>query len=565
MLLPILGLTGLSLTLHRKLRLPFAYCPLLIACALCLLITAAGLAGGQAMYLCACAAAVGGALLLPYGLRRPSKETGLAVGGFALLALGCCLRFRGCVLFAYDDVSHWGSMARYLLQNGALPNACAQLITFSSYPPAAAAFIYYLCGGRFLSEGAMLAAQCVFVCTGLLPLFGESKAGSRPAHMLIALLTSALILTANVSIQTLSVDTLLAAVTLGGALLIARSRLSGRGLLAAVCVLCSALVLIKNSGLFFALFLLYAFYQRDRLAGGRRALRRLLPLLCAAAAFGLWQLHVSIRFSGGGRHAVSPAFYLQSLLEKWRSGVLWQCAKATVKAWINPLERYNQLLATLLAGIGGVWAFAYQPETRVRAKRFLAQTLACWAVWQVSTFLFMYVFSASSNEAVKLSGHARYAATMLTVLMGFFGAFVQSLCRQKPRSGRLWPCAAALLCMTALLAGELPTLVRPAQPSFTRQALDRHLAADNFDKRQGVVLVADAYGFGSDYALYMAKYLLADPDGTLPPIACVGESNLQTALPALLETHRTVLFLIDAPQSLAFARSLAGGRVLPLP
>ena len=69
------------------------------------------------------------------------------------------LRYRGALLVAYDDFSHWGMMARHLLRTNMLPDANSTLIVFQSYPPAAACWIAGVC--RFLgdSDGMLLVAQ----------------------------------------------------------------------------------------------------------------------------------------------------------------------------------------------------------------------------------------------------------------------------------------------------------------------------------------------------------------------------------------------------------------------
>lgn len=563
MVFAVLGLVGIALFIHRKTKMDFLYCPMLSACLLVTISTLAGIVG--ILEPCRLVCVVAGCILLCYSLlmKRDFRfiPSALLLVAFLLYALW---RLDGCVASLYDDASHWASMARFLLLNQELPTKQAELITFTSYPPGAAMFIYYMCGGRFLAEDLMYTAQLLFVLVGVMPLFAPVQGKSSVTHKLIALLITACLLISNVSMQQLSVDTLLATLTLGGIVLQMRSNTSAMTKTISTVIVGATLITIKASGIFFAVVLYGYYWWTLRRTSNTIRLGNLVPLLVFTAIYLIWQNYVSSNFGTVSKHAVDFSSYMHSFVEKWNSGTIWKCIKATIKALINPYELYNHALVLLLLGTGCVYWCTHDNNLKIQAKHFLFQLVALWMLWQICVFMFMYVFSASDEESVYLSGHVRYFLTMIQLMAGLYGAFLQENLTER-FSYRHFGAVTVVICLLLPFANSISSLVVPSPPTWMRIALDRHVQNSNFDDKQGVVLYTDEYTWISDYGEYIGRYVLAEADGSVPRITCVANRNYREVLPELMKEYEYLLFMLDDTEAYEYAEQLIGERAIALP
>ena len=161
-----------------------------------------------------------------------------------------------------------GSYSKNLLFDHALPNFEDSIITFNSYPPGSALFIYYFSVIVGQTEGIALIAQAVAILSGILPLFSISsfnifelnnkKLITRKILLtLISILVSIYLLNGPTTVKDLLVDTLLNVVGIELFTLIFYFD-KPRKIWLPVISLASYLTIMKNSGMFCHVPLLYA-------------------------------------------------------------------------------------------------------------------------------------------------------------------------------------------------------------------------------------------------------------------------------------------------------------------
>lgn len=78
-------------------------------------------------------------------------------------------------LLHYDNFSHWAVIVKSMLMNDSLPNFEDPILTFNSYPPGSALFIYYFNRILGVGEGLSLYAQMIMILASLLTLYSFSS------------------------------------------------------------------------------------------------------------------------------------------------------------------------------------------------------------------------------------------------------------------------------------------------------------------------------------------------------------------------------------------------------
>jgi len=248
----IFSLWGYMWLVSRK-KLPFAFAPLLSMSLLTLATYLLGLAGwlkyGSVVLISAGAAL--GVCGVEDCLRRRSMREPL---GFVLFLIPCvllALRYHDALLVMYDDFSHWGTRARHMLTAHRFPTAADPLITFQSYPPGAACWIYYACRFVGLSDGLMLCAQAWLTLAGFWTLFGLVRKGNA-AQLTAAAAVAVMGLSLFQGTASLMVDNLLAAQATAVFVLAVWSRKSSRYMAELTVAPIALLMLIKDTGLLLA-------------------------------------------------------------------------------------------------------------------------------------------------------------------------------------------------------------------------------------------------------------------------------------------------------------------------
>lgn len=436
-------------------------------------------------------------LVYAYVIRRARPDWPL-IAGFMVFAGALAWRMLGVPLTEWDDLSHWGLVARYLLQTDAFPDATAKAVTFQSYPLGAACFIYYIGKALGNTEGVYLFAQNLLYGLFFLPVFAHIRGNRR---ILCPALTFAFLLLFrfNRDLTNLFTDWLVAFMGIGAAASVIYERKSlPRAMLAGIPGII-AVAFTKNSGLFFslttALLLGWVAY------GPEKNKKRFI--LTAAGALGvgllfffLWTMHVRMDFVAGmsSKHAVSLSSYARNAGKKSLISILGIGARMLL-ALVKP---YFFQVFTLLCAIAGFLMARHtgkgQPDweaKRQAATRALIACVICYIVWYFLIFL-MYVFSMPLSEARRLASCWRYSSTgmvfclgmELVILMRFY-----SDCKLSPKSPGMLAGAAAVCLAVAPFMVEQPA-------SYYSQFVVRNTQYN--DLRAGVIRAREEYDLPED-------------------------------------------------------------------
>lgn len=418
-----LSFFGLCATARSQLKLNRFIAPCFVACSIICVLMFAGMLHvlKYGFYLLYFGGFVG--LVYTYFIRR-TKPDWLLMGMFTLFAGYLAWRMGHATLNEWDDLSHWGLVARHLLRTDAFPDSTASTVTFQAYPLGSAAFIYYVGKTICNTEGIYLFAQNFLIGLTLLPLLAHVR-GNRKFLYPVAVCLMLLFFRFDRSLMDLFVDWLLPLVALGTAAssLFYRQDLR-RALLVGIPGII-ACVYIKSSGLFFLFTtaLILAWIAKNC---GCKPSRIFAVLILSAGvgalAYFAWTMHVRLSFTAGmsTKHAVSLSKYAKTGSSKSFITIL-RIVKRMLLALVKPY--LFQVYAVLFIGACfGVTALVchVRPALADRRKpvfRGLAAAVGFYILWHFMMFM-TYVFSMSTAEALRLASYWRYSSTGLLYTMG---------------------------------------------------------------------------------------------------------------------------------------------------
>lgn len=344
-------------------------------------------------------------------------------------------------LIHYDNFSHWGLIVKNMLNSNALPNFENSTIQFKSYPPGSALFIYYFCFFVGKSEGLALFSQLLIILSSILTLFSFSsfsvfnldfrkgKVFKNVILSFIPIFSTLYLLNGPSSIHNLLVDTLVSVVGIATFSLVYYYFNSPTKIFFPLILLSSFLILIKNSGMFFAYLAiiiyciaLFNFWKKDHVSVAKNLLKKkyflFIPVISPLAVFYLWSKHVSMVFSADslGKHAMSFESYMNNFNEK----TVTEIREITIN-FIETVQNGTHLrqfiliiiiLVTLII-IGFV-------ITKVIDKRLMVITIVVSLIFTfyVIGLWLMYLVSMPTSEALDLAGYSRYMSTIVHYLIG---------------------------------------------------------------------------------------------------------------------------------------------------
>lgn len=418
-----LSFFGLCATVRSQLKLNRFIAPCFVACSIICVLMFAGMLHilKYGFYLLYLGGFVG--LIYTYFIRR-TKPDWLLMGMFVLFAGYLAWRMGSATLSEWDDLSHWGLVARHLLRTDAFPDSTASTVTFQAYPLGSAAFIYYVGKTICNTEGVYLFAQNFLIGLSLLPLLAHVR-GNRKFLYPVTVCLMLLFFRFDRSLLNLFVDWLLPLVALGTAASALYYRHDLRKALLVGIPGIIACVYIKSSGLFFLFTtaLILAWIAKNC---GCKPSRVFAVLILSAGAgvlaYFAWTMHVRLSFTAGmsTKHAVSLSKYAKTGGSKSFITIL-RIVKRMLLALVKPY--LFQVYAVLFIGACfGVTALVchVRPALADRRKpvfRGLAVAVGFYILWHFMMFM-TYVFSMSTAEALRLASYWRYSSTGLLYTMG---------------------------------------------------------------------------------------------------------------------------------------------------
>lgn len=450
-----LSFMGLCMASRRLLKLNRFIAPGFAAASIIALITLAGMAGAlrPALILIYSGGLAG---LIGCALVKRERPDWILAGALAVLVGLLCWRFYGCHLYVWDDFSHWAVAARYPLDNDALPSGRSSLISFQSYPPGAAAFIYYFCRTLAVREDLFLVAENTLMILTALPLLAHMDLKKHRAMLLPVGACMAVLFKFNRPMCTLMVDWLLCFVGFGGILSVLYYRDDlPRAMLVGVPYMIAS-VYLKSSGAFFAVWTAVALAAVARKSRSRKSALRTL-LACAAViagVFALWILYVKVSYPAAldTPHAVSAEAYVSEARQKGLRASL-AIGLNMIRAWLHPDTTQIFTLIFYLASLAAILLTRRaSPDRGKAALRRMALSAGVYASWFVMMYA-MYVFSMPASTAKRLAAFSRYNSTgMLFAMLLLLAALVRHFQSLSPLPARRTAplCAGlAALCLAA--------------------------------------------------------------------------------------------------------------------
>lgn len=421
-LLTLISFCGTCAGIRHCLRLSRFVAPMVAACAIVSILMFCGMAGMLdigfwALYI------LGFAMGFWVWLVRRDYPDWRLMLALCVYCAYLIWRFGVCRLLHNDDLSHWGLVARFLLEERAFPDIQTGIVKFQSYPLGSAAWIFYITRTlHSTAEGCWFMAQYLWMGIAFLPMFAFIHKNKIPLG-LMGVATFVYLLQRSPSLITLQVDWLMAFLGTGSIAAVLAHKKEPRTALIISIPMCMALVFVKSSGFFFALntaiVMACALETKSR---KRRAASAVLCCACFLGAFALWTLHVRAAYPAGlsSKHAISVERWTEELQSKGIDNIR-TILRAMAISFVKPNPHTAAGWAYLILCAVLIWYSKYiiidNGESRRAAARGLIWCAAAYIAWYVMLTL-MYVFSMPIGEALILASYPRYTSTGLSYMMG---------------------------------------------------------------------------------------------------------------------------------------------------
>lgn len=429
-----LSFTGLCAAVRNLLKLDRFIAPFVTSCIIIITLMLTGMAGAlHAGFIALYAAGFAGCAYVLIILRE--KPDLPLIGLLILFCAWLAWRFLPCPIYHPDDVSHWGLVARWLLENDALPDGSASIVKFQAYPLGSATFIYYIARTLKNAEGMYTLAQHLLMGLSFLPLLSHIRSNRRWLYPAVPVAYAFLFMRSHVIVG-LQVDWLLSFMAFGAIASIAYYRDDLKKALSVTIPFLIAIVYIKSSGMFFAACAVVALLIVAKRCGCRPSRRIVIALggvILFAGAYLLWTLHVKLAYPAGfdSKHAVSLNAYVKEIASKG-STLIVDIAMQMLWFLVKPgLHQLVSIAVFIAIGAALVLGCLLIPGQRTQLHRVMKTLLGCIAMylcWYAMLF-FMYLVSMPSQEAGELASISRYTSTGLTfmvqlaflILFAFYG------------------------------------------------------------------------------------------------------------------------------------------------
>ena len=334
----------------------------------------------------------------------------------------------------YDNFSHWAVIVKYLLSADRLPDADTVLVAFRNYPPGSSLFIYYVCRLAGHSRGMMLLAQNSMIFACFYAVFGIVKENRR--FLLYSVLGTGCALLSylnlTIRINNLLVDFLMPLLAMASVAVSYRCRDEKGKLCLLQILLLGFTVTVKSTGVYFAgTAAIYALWEilrteipghvsgRDCSSGrtgysrmGRpRAGAILLSVILICGSFlpsMAWIYHVQAQLEGYEMNTGNPVGE-----DDFR-----QVTEKFFKAAFDPSGRALQMLSFgIFLSAGAVLYARFKIKKKWNLGRILPAVITLTMLYYAG-MLYMYLYSMSAEEALRMAGFERYACSAVTLSAG---------------------------------------------------------------------------------------------------------------------------------------------------
>ena len=432
----------------------------------------------------------------------------LQIGYFYLffVFLAMLFFFRDQVFTHYDNFSHWALVVKSMLSTDRYPNFKDPLIQFSQYPLGSATYIYYFARLVKPYESIQMLAQGYMLVSSILPLFYFVKKRKLISTVIISAATL-WFLTCNIAITDLLVDTLLPLVATAGLIYahIYSKQTDRRFEFFASSFYITQLVLIKHSGILFALFIMIPILISIR--HDHKVFPRLLCVALPFAALLLWNKHCEYVF-------VNAAYSKHSMTTSYLQAMFGKKTKEDIQTIISVFFRRSIFDKDVLLTLGIVVFVTILAmlifKNRKKHILFALMLFAVYAIYQIG-MLGMYLFSMPLGEALILASFERYTKTILIFIMYLILIPVLQITSQyEAKTFRI-------LGLSLILLGAFGLYIHASSATleFTRASSQQRNWIENVKKNYDIpnrssytVLIPD---HDDGYMYYLCRYIFQSP------------------------------------------------------
>lgn len=426
---------------------------------------------------------------------------------FGVMSIFFLFLLRGSEYIHYDNFSHWAVIVKVMLENNRLPNFQDSVISFQSYPPGSACFIYYIVKiAGIRAEWAAMYAQVIYILGAVTALFAFVKK-KNIIGMFVAVITAVFLMSGNTRFFDLLVDTLLPVVGLGG---MAFCIYYKESITRKIWVLIPILVMlcaIKNSGIFFVVIVaIYYLLCMEKNSRGIKGLAGVVafPFLSNF----LWKKHVELVFENGlsSKHTMSLQNYKDGLGIKSGEDIrnIASLMGDRVFSFSNQ-ALYGLLFVILLL----ILVRIFQKNKFADMCKLSLIAIGSYIFYQVGT-LAMYLFSMPDGEALKLASYDRYHNTILIFVAGILCLMVIMITNEMHELKRthIYQAATGILCVAALCIFVKPQFsyyMRQQIEGTQRVKFDEIVQNYEFPEQASYLILCKN---NRDYLYYLSGYLL---------------------------------------------------------
>lgn len=448
----------------------------------------------------------------------PDKRSLIILCVFLLTIVYFAVLLRGQRFTHYDNFTHWATIVKDMLIVDRLPNFEDRLVTFQSYPPSSAVFIYFFCKIVGDAESCYMLAQVIMELSFILSVTVFLK-----KHNLVMLLSYmafiAYSLISTVRISDLLVDALmaLAGVALMAVLICFAEKKDIENAMIFAVPVNLFLINVKNSGIFFILigwiYFLIAF--AGQLKNNRKntinfvGLDVALPLIFMY----LWKCHTALVYSAAAatKHSVSAENYSSNYGEKTADDIKLITTEFFKRVFDIHNYQFKTFLAIVLVFVIAIIVEGIKKNNIQKALKQLLAMTGIYVLYLAFVYL-VYLFSMSLIEARVITGYDRYVQTVQIFMLGLTLLFVLRDWNEKDIVGVV---SVTLCCcfIAFLFRANISDLYKRPVYEFTkRYKLQQLITANEILPEQKYIIYQNETDDDDGYLYYMARFDLWSND-----------------------------------------------------
>lgn len=431
-----MSILGYSILLFKKVNVKTELLPVIVFSSFIVILYFAALL--NFMLIATLLLLIGGIITLIYFIFTKKLSYGDIKNIFSpgiIIFIICCIViiifYRNSTLISYDNFSHWALIVKQMWIDNRLPNFSNDLITFRSYPPGSALFIYFITTIVGKTEGNMLIAQNILSFSCMVTLFAFIRNKKNLISYFIIILSSFVLSSFSTGMNSLLVDSLLPLIGLAqtSIILYYKDDLKKAAILS-LPLTCSTL-LVKNSGIFFvifnAIFILILFkinIDKNKLNFKKDSLVILGSIIIPFILLFLWSKHVKLVYTNdtlaSSKHSMNLRYYIRTLIDKSSHDIKNICL-IFFKRFIDITSRVNIVLISwnILLIVSYILFGIFNKQKSNKCLLYLICGDIVYLLYHLG-LLGMYLFSMPLNESLVLASYERYASTILIYIIGIW-------------------------------------------------------------------------------------------------------------------------------------------------